>query len=84
MTEREAPGGTEFALRVLLARAVWLLQEGTSNALIPELREEWNLKREAWLSEYGLLPGPEWPRRCWCGRPVPESSSDGIHCAEHD
>lgn len=24
------------------------------------------------------------PRRCWCGRPVPESSLCGCCCAEHD
>lgn len=24
------------------------------------------------------------PRKCWCRKPVPASSLDGIHCAEHD
>ena len=23
-------------------------------------------------------------RRCWCGRPVPGGSLDGLNCAEHD
>lgn len=43
----------------------------------PDPNEEYVLRR--WRENL-----PRNRKRCHCGRPVPASSLDGDHCAEHD